>query len=298
MNRYKNGTPVRSYALGGPGPVRRIDFDRMLGNSPSVLYDDISQPVTSATPPGAGTQITLSPGADSRAWAPVTTGPTATGTSTKRGVTWNQVGNVAGSIAPFASNIVNAFRRPPAPRTPIMDSPAALRRVDYSNRRYFTNRELSAADVAADRSLPANTAQAVRQYNMGVRLNELGKISDAETQQNIQIDNQQAMMNAQVQAANNQKWEDYYQTMNEREVARQREQSANLANAADKFVAIQTEKRKAKTDVEKAQVLSSLYRNSGVLNRQRKYWKDQGIADPLGMEYRDIKMYGGRLKIK
>jgi len=286
--------PVKKYATGGPGP-RKTNWDSLLENPNSVVYDDpfATAPVMSSTSPGAGPAINLTGSDSSEAWVPVSS-TASPGTGSRR-VNWAKVGKMANGIAPFASNIINAFRRPPVPARPTMDSPPVFRRVNLDNDRYQVNRQINAANVAADRTLPANTAAAVRQYNVGQQLNELSKISQQERNTNIGIDNQQAAANAQVAASNNAKTDDYNMLLSEREVARQRESSVNWANAADKFVAIQNEKRKAKTDMDKARVLSSIYGKSGVLNRQRKQWRDQGIEDPLGMDYKDIKLFGGKM---
>jgi len=286
--------PIKKYATGGPGP-KRIDWSKLVGDNNSVLYDDpfATAPVMSQSPPGAGPEIQL-PGNSSQAWVPVAS-TASPGTASNR-MNWTNVGNVLQDVAPFASNIVNAFRRPPVPASPTMDAPPVFQRVNFDNDRYQVNRQISAANVAADRSLPANTAAAVRQYNMAQQLNELSKVNQQERNTNIGISNQQAMANAQTAASNNAKVDDYNMTLAEREVARQREASANWANAADKFVGIQNEKRKARTEVEKARVLASVYDKSGVLNRQRKIWKEQGIEDPLGIEYKDIKRFGGKMR--
>ncbi len=298
------------YALGGPGPKPgTIDWDKLLGNKSSIIYDDPFISPTGATPPGAGQAINLSnatSGTPVTAYqplsqiAPASNSGVITGTPVPRparaGVSWNQVASVGSSLAPYASNIVNAFRKPPQPPTPTMDAPPVFKRLNFENQRYQVNREINAADVAADRTLASNTAQSVRQFNLGQRLNSLSRVNDAETMANTQIDNQQAMANAGVAAGNNAKWDDFRNQQVERRIAMQREQSANLSNAADKFVGIQNEKNKAKVDLEKARVLSSIYKNSGVLDRQRKFWKQQGIEDPLGMGYKDLKMYGGKLK--
>src|SRR5688572_22439468 len=185
--------PVKKYATGGPGP-KRINWDALLDNPNSVVYDDpfASAPAMSATPPGAGSAISL-PANGSNAWVPVNT--TVAPGSGRRPINWQKVGNMAQGIAPFASNIINAFRRPPVPARPTMDSPPVFRRVNFDNDRYQVNRQISAANVAAERGLPANTATAVRQYNVGQQLNELSKVNQQERNTNIGIDNQQAMAN-------------------------------------------------------------------------------------------------------
>lgn len=283
MKSYKRSVPVAKYATGGPGPTRRYNFGNL---SPEFLEDPIT-PVTSSTPPGAGPQITLTPNSTG-AYSPVSTIPSSSITM-RKGMNWNRVGDIASGIAPYASNIINAFRKPPMPGKPVMDAPPVFQKVNLENERNQVNRIISAADIAADRGLESNAATSVRQFNMGQRLNELSRVNAAETAANTQIANQQAMANYQVGAGNNAKLDDYNQALVDRTIAQQREQSANVANAADKFVGIQNEKRRAAVDLAKTRTLMSMYEKSGVLQRQGKAWKSQGMEDPLGMNYKWLK---------
>jgi hypothetical protein len=283
----KRMTPVKKYVDGGDPTRERLW--RTIG-----AMDLNSDPVTSALPPGAGTPIDINGaiGGNSYAWSSpgsgviATNAPALAGTGNKFNVNWKQLGSMGQSVAPYVSNIVNSFRNAPKPAQPIMDSPPVFQRVNLDSDRVQVGREISSANTAADRTLAGNQAVSVRQFNMGQKLNELGKISQQERNYNVDQSNKQAMVNAQVAAGNNAKTEDYNQSMVERTVAQQRERSANLANAADKYVAIQNEQRKASTDVQKANILRSLYSKSGVLKRQGMDWKAQGLPDPFGQDYK------------
>jgi hypothetical protein len=81
----------------------------------------------------------------------------------------------AKDITPFISNITNAFRRVPRPSRPTMDSAPVLQKVDLSADRNAMSREINAASAAADRALDGNTAEKVRQYNVGQKLNALSQ---------------------------------------------------------------------------------------------------------------------------
>lgn len=273
----KRMTPIKKYVDGGPGLSDRQWALIAAQNDPMLTGDLFTSPVVSSTPPGAGPAIDLS-----RASGPTMTQQPVAG----NGVNWQRLGDIGNSIAPYTSNIINAFRRAPTPAQPILDSPPVLQRVNFDADRVQVGRAISAANIGADRTLAGNTATAVRQYNMGQSLNELSKINERERNTNIGISNQQSIYNAQTAASNNAKQEDYNQSMVERNVAQQREQAANLANAADKYVAIQNEKRKANTDLEKARILKSVYNKSGVLKRQGMTWKAQGLDDPFGQDYK------------
>lgn len=275
----KRMTPIKKYVDGGPGLSDRKWALIAAQNDPMLTEDLFTSPAVSTTPPGVGPAIDLS-----QASGP-TSQPVATTGNTK-GVNWQKLGDIGNNLAPYASNIINAFRRAPTPAQPIMDSPPVLQRVNLEADRVQVGRAISAANIGADRTLTGNTATAVRQYNMGQSLNELSKINERERNTNIGISNQQSIYNAQAAASNNAKQEDYNQSMVERNVAQQREQAANLANAADKYVAIQNEQRKANTDLDKARILKSVYNKSGVLKRQGVTWKAQGLPDPFGQDYK------------
>lgn len=284
MNRYR---PIKKYRDGGPGLSDR-QWKLMTGFDDPYLTADLPLVQTSSTPPGTGQSINL-PTTSSMTWQPVNQVAVAEPNSASRRIDWNRAGQIGQSLAPYVSNIVNAFRRAPTPAQPIMDSPPVFQKVNYDADRLQVDREIAAANTGADRTLAGNQATAVRQFNMGQKLNELSKINERERNTNIGISNQQAYVNAQVGASNNAKVEDYNQSMVERNVAQQREQAANLANAADKYVAIQNEVRKADTDKQKARILSSVYEKSGVLQRQGMSWRAQGLPDPFGENYKWLK---------
>lgn len=284
--------PVKKYVDGGPGLSDR-KWSLMTGlKDPYFTSDPFGSPV-GANPPGMGNPITSATGGinwnDPNKGATFNNGIRVTTPTTGIGVDWQKATDIGNSLAPYASNIVNAFRKPPMPGQPIMDSPPVLQKVNMDADRVQVEREINSANTAAERGLASNQAVAVRQFNMGQKLNELGKINQNERNTNTGISNQNAIYAAQTSASNNAKKEDYNQSVVERNVAQQREQSANLSNASDKYISIQNELRKADTDQKKAQILSGLYAKSGVMDRQRKQWKAQGLADPMGRDYKDLK---------
>jgi hypothetical protein len=218
----------------------------------------------------------------------------------------------ANSIAPFASNIVNAFRKVPKPAQPVMDSAPVLQKVNMDAERNAVSRELNAGSAAADRAVDGNTAESIRQFNIGTKLNQFSRINETERNENTQIANQQAMISAQVAANNNAKRDQYNNDLKEGQIAQSREQSANFSNAADKYIAINNEKSKAALDKQKAGILMSLYSQSGVLRRQGLIWQKSGQPDPFGQDYKwlnddtstppapsgSLKRFGGSIKLK
>ncbi len=216
--------------------------------------------------------------------------------------TLNKAGKFADDVTPFISNITNAFRKPPMPKYPTLEGFTNLDKVDYSNERYQVGRAVASANKATERNIDSNTAEAIKGFNRGEEFNRMSAINDRENKDNTGIQHQQAMMDAAVKARNVDKIGDYGDALTARAIAHQREQSDNIANAGNKLVLIGNEKKKAKLDLEKTQVLSSIFSKSGVLTRNnsvRAEWKKQGIPDPLGRNYEDLKddekAYGGMM---
>lgn len=230
---------------------------------------------------------------------------------TRKGPDWKTISgkaiSTAQSLAPFASNIVNAFRKPPMPAVPKMNSYTNLTKINLDDERSRISRGVSNADVSADRNLPSNTAAAIKAVNLGTKISAMSSIAEKEANANAQISNQQAQMDMQTQFLNNRNTDQYNDALVERNVAQQREQSQNIANAADKYVAIQNEKNKEQVDLQKTQMLSHIFDNSQVLSRVRAKAKAAGEPDPLGRNYEDLagtntgkpifKM-GGRIPMK
>lgn len=233
------------------------------------------------------------------------------GGTTSKGMDWKGISakaqSVGNSVAPFISNIANAFRKPPMPKLPYLNSFTNLSKINLDDERNRVNRAVMASDVAGDRNLPSNTAAAVHSSNLAVKLNQLSSISERESNANAGIANQQAQMDMQTSFANNGKMDDYNDSLVERQVAQQREQSQNLSNASDKYVSIRNEKDKANVALQQTQMMSHAFDNSQVMGRLRWKAKLAGEKDPLGRDYKDLdgspsgtpvfKM-GGRIPMK
>lgn len=212
-----------------------------------------------------------------------------------------KIGSVAQAITPFVSNIVNAFRKPPRPTMPKYNNYVSLSRPRFDADKAEVSREVNATNKSAYRNMDANSAAAVGQFNLGKKLNEYSRINEQQHNSDIAIGNQQSMVNANISAGNNQKTDEYNQLNLERNIAQGREQSANWANAGDKYTAMANEREKGRVELSKAQTLSGLYDQSGVMDRLRRTWKADGRPDPLGLDYKDKPdsywsgRYGGRM---
>jgi hypothetical protein len=203
-------------------------------------------------------------------------------------IDWNAVGtratDTANQLAPYASNIINALRSPARVPTPNLDAPVTLQRANYDNDRYSTERGIRGINANADRTLDENTSQSVKQYNLAQKFNQLSSINQAERNQNIDISNKEVMTNAEISAKNNAKLDQYKMGIAERTNAQQREQSANVANAADKYMAIQNEKSKANLDLKRFGIIQKMYNTDGVSGRAYKSLAE-AQADPIANRY-------------
>lgn len=173
------------------------------------------------------------------------------------------------NLAPYYSNIVNSFKKAPMPIKGVMNTSPTLSTVDYSNERNDVYRNATAADRNTERNVDPNTAEAVKLYRKGTTFHDISSINDRQNQTNLGIKNQQAMLDYQNSVSNNAKTDDYNQSLVERDIANQRESSANFANAGDKITLIRNENQKAQVEMDKAKVLSSMYQRSGVLDRNK-----------------------------
>lgn len=224
-------------------------------------------------------------------------------------LTSEKTGSAMRKIAPFASNIVNTFRKPPMPNRPVMENYTAVQKVDNSNELNQISREINAADKGAERVVDGNTAARIKQANLGTKLNAFSNSNAANRRENAEIATQKGYMDSQVSARNTERNNNYNRDLVEREISKQQFQSENLANAGDKLMAIQNENDKRAVDMEKTKVLMGMYRNSGVLAAERKRMKAAGMKDPTGLNWSDVpdgdvertdvfktERFGGRIK--
>lgn len=200
----------------------------------------------------------------------------------------NNVPGALDAAAPYASNIINSFRRPPMPASPTLNPQVTLSQVHMDNARNDVQRNISAAGVDADRTVDGNTAAAIKRFDLGTKLDKLSAINESEANTNAGIRNQQAQINAGITEGNNRKLDDYNTSKVERSVAQQREQSMNVANAGEKMMEIKNEKEKTRVDQEKTKVMSTMFAHSGVYNRLRAQWKKMGLEDPEQNKYSDL----------
>lgn len=287
---------------GGPGPRKKLDWASVLGSFANTQLPDVdlklNDPKVVLAPDAAPTTSSANdlsfkntPDINSPDKVPYEPGMIPAPAKASR---FDQIlsgaNTAAGKLAPFMSNIVNSFRRPPQPSVPVMAPYTTLNKIDLSAERSAVNSEASAESHSADRMLDENSAIATKQFIKGTAFGKLNSINERETNTNVGIGNAQAEINAGTSRDNTNRQNEYGVEKVERRIAQQREQSQNLANAGQKAVEIGNEERKAKVDQQKTRVLSTIFSNSGVLTRAREKMMEAGnIDDPLGMDYKDIK---------
>lgn len=143
------------------------------------------------------------------------------------------------STAPYISNVYNAFQKPAPVPQPVYNKPISLQRIEMNNDRYEANKDYRADILNADRTLDGNTSVGVKQFAKAQKFSNMSKINQQERNENLAISNKEIGINAGIQQGNNEMLYNYRTLGAERQNAIRTQQSANLANAADKFVAQQ-----------------------------------------------------------
>jgi hypothetical protein len=202
---------------------------------------------------------------------------------------------IGNDVLPFASNIINAFRKPPMPVRGTKDNYVSLSKVNMDDERNQVSREINATNKSIERTIDGNASAAVKLFNQGQKLGKFSEITEREKNTNAGIQGREAMMNAHISMSNSAKDDRYNEQLVERNIAHQNNQAANIANAGDKIVGIRNEKQKAKVEMDKTRVMSEAFNRQGVFDRFRVQMKKKGEPDPLGQDYKDLKN-GGSIK--
>lgn len=221
--------------------------------------------------------------------SPLPINPPEAGGGTSFSAITNGLGKGMNDLMPFASNIINSFRTPPRPALPTTDNYVSLQAPSFANDRTEAAREINSTTETSARNVDGNTGAKIRLFGLGQKLERFSSINQAEHNSRTNVLNEQSRINSGISMRNNEKMDQFNDKLTERSVAQQREQSANVANASDKFIGIQNEKRKAQVDLDKTKTMASLFSTSGVGKRSRAILKSMGVPDPEGMEYSDLE---------
>lgn len=142
---------------------------------------------------------------------------------------------LADKVTPFVSNIVNAFRKLPNPPTPKLQSGVTPSLINMDADRAENVRQRRGADKAAEANLNGgNAVSATRAANLAQEMRANNQISQAEANANTGIKNQFQQLNANIQANNLAKEEQYETQKVERRIKQQELSAENLADVSNK----------------------------------------------------------------
>lgn len=185
-----------------------------------------------------------------------------------KGVNWDKVDTEKlKSLVPYLSNIVNSFRKPPMPAAPIAESAINLSRVSLDGSRQAVKDQVRTVALGAESTMSSNAAAAAKVGAMGEGLRALNGVGEREALINAEQRDKEVQANAGIRATNNQRLGAYRDAQVDREIAIQRESSANLANATDKFVMQENEKTQRSDDMKKLRILKDAFNYQGVGDR-------------------------------
>lgn len=170
-------------------------------------------------------------------------------------------------LVPYLSNIANAFRKPPMPAKPITEAGITTSRVSLDGSRQNIKDQVRTAALSAEATLPANAAAAAKVGAMGEGIRALNTVSEKEALINAEQRDKQTTTNAAISGTNNQRTGAYNDSLVDRDIAHRREQSANLANATDKFVMQKDEVTRRSDDMNKLRILKEAFNYQGVGDR-------------------------------
>lgn len=224
---------------------------------------------------------------------------TPTNSSSTSNGTLQKVQSGVDAVTPYISNIINSFRKPPAPKMGRKLNPVSLKRVDGSLERDNIDRSVRSNNLALDNAVDGQTGAAIKGANLAQGYLAKNQSYNSERQANSQIANQEASMNLSVDNINASKEDKYNDEGIGMKMAYQREQSQNIANATDKRIADMNNRDARQLEGQKFNVLSKMYTN-GIVERLTKKVlnKDGDLTEEdynkaLGLSQ---KAFGGKLR--
>lgn len=158
----------------------------------------------------------------------------------------SKIGEIIDGVAPFASNIANAFRRLPQPPKPNLDTELTPDFINLDADRAENVRQRRGADkVAAANLTSGNNISAVRAANLSQQVRSANEINQTEQNANTGIANQFQQINSQIRRGNNQKLDTQATQQVERQLKQQQLDSENIADVGNKFQLIKRDKAAA-----------------------------------------------------
>jgi hypothetical protein len=174
----------------------------------------------------------------------------------------------AGKIAPYLSNIANAFRKIPRPQSPTKEFGITADLVNYDAERGELDRTQQGINAGLSQmSSNPSVANAQRSANLGKFLEAKARIGMNEKNTNSAIKNQARAQNSAIQARNVQRDNDFKESQTARDIAQQQMRYQNLANFGDKYQLEQRDKSLMGLEREKLALIPTLYKDTGVVDR-------------------------------
>ena len=197
------------------------------------------------------------------------------------GINWSsRLANTADKLAPYASNIANAFTSPARPEMGAMVSAPKLAMPNYDATRADINASESAFGRSADQSLDANSAAVAKLGARAQTLSSMNKVTEGEGNARASVANQQASLQLQTNYANTQTVNQYKNDLTTFANTAKSAKLANVSNAADKYVAQKNVKAQGELDLKKQAIMSAMY-DKGVYDRAMKKASEAGAAAGL-----------------
>ena len=217
---FKNQKGLKKKALGGRLD-NTVDLPYLKPNQLDLasaykksLSDSVPESLATGTTVGTGTV----PGA-------------GTGDEQKE-TTWDKLEKVA----PYASNLINSFRKLPSVPDPILNQSIAPRYVSYDASRSEAVRAVRGANKVAEAQLSSSSAtQATNAANLVSGIRAINEVNQAETNANAQIANRTNERNQEIARENNAKLEYANAQRVSRQLRQQELNAENVANFTDKL---------------------------------------------------------------
>jgi hypothetical protein len=184
--------------------------------------------------------------------------------------------DAARNIVPYVSNIANAFRKTPRPSRPEQMQYQSFATPNLEQARTDVRRAQASFNAGTDRTLDAQTAASAQAAMQGQSLNQLSRISEEESNQRVNSGIAIARTNQQVDYINTLQNNRYAHELTEARVSDIENASANVSNAADKYVAIDNENKKQSLDQERYKILSTIF-DQPLMQRLEDRYKKAGV---------------------
>lgn len=194
-----------------------------------------------------------------------------------QGINWqNRLGEVAKNLAPYASNIANAFTSPAEATMGAMVSPQKLAMPNYDATRADIASSESAIGRNADQSVDGNSSNSIRLAARAQTLGSLNKLAEAEGNARTEVGNRQASLNMYADQVNAGTINQYRNDVTTRGNIAKSAASANLSNAADKIITQRNIQSQRDLDLEKEKLITARYDQDLVERTMKKKLKFVG----------------------